>query len=179
MTAGAGLFALIEFDLTKIARILPTASCPPTKNSRGPCATRRCHPVTPLSDEHRLALAAAACPQRALPGEAVRPLRKRASRPPLPAPNDLVERVLAKPHVREPSANCGGWCAQALATFFTLVAFEAEVRDGARMQRPWTDHGLKLGCRARRADASSAAVSVTNCSAEEGRNLPAPAVATP
>src|SRR5262249_52987461 len=75
------------------------------------------------------------------------------------------------------------WCAQAqlevLATFFTPVAFEAEVGDGARMQRPWTEHGLKLGCRARRADASSAAANVTNCSADEGRNLPAPAVAAP
>ena len=69
--------------------------------------------------------------------------------------------------------------AQALATFFTSVAFEAEVRDGARMKRPWTDDGLELGCGALRADASSAATNVSNHGADERRNLPAQAVAAP
>jgi hypothetical protein len=63
--------------------------------------------------------------------------------------------------------------AQALATFLTPVAFEAEVRNGARMKRAWTDHGLELGC------PSSAATNVTNCGANERRNLSARAVAAP
>jgi len=69
--------------------------------------------------------------------------------------------------------------AQALATFFTPVAFEAEVRDGARMKRAWTDHGLEDGCGSPCADASGAVADVTTCGAEERHNLPARTVATP
>ena len=47
------------------------------------------------------------------------------------------------------------------------------------MKRAWTDDGLELGCEALRADASSAATNVTNCGADERRNLPAQAVAAP
>jgi hypothetical protein len=177
------VFAVIEFDLTKIASDPSCGPCPWTKNPRGPCARS-------AATRHTLVRRASSCARggslstarAAGRGPFVCCATERATtrRPTRHCLRPTIWSSACSPSLTsEPSANCGRWCAQALATFFTPVAFEAEVRDGARMQRAWTDHGLKLGCGARRADASSAATNVTNCSADEGRNLPAPAVAAP
>src|SRR5262245_15370612 len=130
----------------------------PDEEFTGLCATRRRHP------SHPCPMSIVVRSRRALPEEAS--WAAQASEP-----TSLTSAAVGQLWQR--------WCAQALATFFTPVAFEAEVGDGARMQRPWTEYGLKLGCRAWRTDASSAAANVTNYSAGEGRNLPAPAVAAP
>jgi hypothetical protein len=93
------------------------------------------------------------------------------------------ECVLAEPHIIVRSTNSAGAgvtrARSSSGNFFTSVAFEAEVRDGARMKRAWTDHGLELGCGSRRADASGAGIKVANSGADERRNLSARAIATP
>jgi hypothetical protein len=93
------------------------------------------------------------------------------------------ECVLAEPHITVRSTNSAGAgvtrARSSSGNFLTSVAFEAEVRDGARMKRAWTDHGLELGCGSQHADASGAAIGAANFGTDERCNLSAQPIASP